>query len=490
MWLIEVFDSLTILLWILFFIYVAGMGGFLILDNRSPQSTFAWLFLFIVAPVIGVLIYIFFGRDWKAFSQEKELSKHGLDSDLYRALYPITSREQEYIRRITSERPASYKRKLLQLVANSSTAVLTGFNDVEVLQNASEKYPRLLADIEQAQHSVHLEYYIWTDDEFTQRVKDALIKRAAAGVKVRCLYDATGGALSKAYIQQLRDAGVQIYPYLAIDSLYKIHSINYRSHRKIAVIDGQIGYVGGLNLDKDQLDGGIFGFWRDTHLRIVGEAAHALQASFCVSWYNTTEERIVEPEYYPPVWETVKKFVPVQVTFGGPDSQWEAVRQLYFFMIMSAEEKVYIQSPFFIPDTSIVEALEAAALSGVDVKLMFTPAGAKYQIPYWAANTYFAQVAEAGVQVYLYQKGYFHPKTIMIDSAVCSVGTANMDIRSFSINYEANAVIYDQEIAKQLEGDFMNDMEHCTKFDLEEYENRSILVKLRDSLSRLASPLL
>ena len=375
-------------------------------------------------------------------------------------------------------------------MANNAYSILTGYNEIKILQNASEKYPCLLEDIKQAQHSVHLLYYIWTDDAFTQQVKEALIERAKAGVTVRCLYDATGGAFGKTYLQDLKAAGVMIQPYLAIDSLYKIHSINYRSHRKIAVIDGKIGYVGGLNLDKDQLDGGVFGFWRDTHLRIRGEAAHALQASFGVSWYNTTKEKITDLAYYPFIQNEIKTFLPIQITFSGPDSQWAAIRQLYFFMILAAEEKVYIQSPFFIPDASITEALKAAALSGVEVRMMFTPAGAKYQIPYWAANTYFAEIAQAGARVFLYQRGYFHPKTINIDSAICAVGTANMDIRSFSINYEASAVIYDEAKAEKLELDFLEDLKYCTEFNLAEYEQRNVLLRLRDSLCRLASPLL
>jgi cardiolipin synthase len=474
-----------------FAVYTLSVSLFLVLENRSPQSTFAWLLLFVAVPIVGVLIYFFFGgRGPRAFSQQDDLIKHGLGGGLYQAIEPLFARQQACIERLAAEKPVSYKHRLLQLVSNNSYSVLTGYNQVDILQNASEKYPRLLTDIQQARQSIHLEYYIWTEDDFTRQVKAALIERTKAGVKVRCLFDATGGKLSYSYLQELREAGVAIYPYLAIDSLYKIHSINYRSHRKIAIIDGRIGYIGGLNLDKDQLDGGIFGFWRDTHLRIVGEAAHALQASFGVSWFNTTQEAIVDPVYYPDVTAEIQTFLPIHITYSGPDSQWAAIQQLYFLMILSAEKRVYIQSPFFIPDGSILDALKAAALAGVEVKMMFTPAGATYQIPYWAANTYFAEVARAGARIFLYQKGYLHPKTIIIDSAVCSVGTANMDIRSFNINYEANAVIYDQAKACELEQDFLEDLKHCTEFTLEEYRQRSAAVRLRDSLCRLASPLL
>ena len=471
-------------------IYTVSVAIFLLLDNRSVQSTFAWMLMFFMLPGVGVVIYIFFGRNWKAFSHESRLVTNEIGSDLYQNLKSTLLHQDRYREQLAQEKPASHKNKLIQLVANNSYSLLTGYNDVEILQNADQKYPRLLADIKGAKHSIHLLYYIWTDDAFTQELKTALIERAQAGVEIRCLYDASGGALSKGYLQALKEAGVAIHPYLAYKSLNKITSINYRCHRKIAVIDGHIGYIGGLNLDKDQLDGGVFGFWRDTHLRIEGEAAHALQASFCVSWYNTTQEKIAAPAYYPPIEPQAKPFLPIHITFSGPDSEWAAIRQLYFFMILAAEKTVYIQSPFFIPDDSIIEALKAAALSGVDVKMMFTPAGATYQIPYWAANTYFAEVARAGVQIFLYQNGYFHPKTINIDSAVCAVGTANMDIRSFSLNYEANAVIYDEAKARELEQAFLEDLEHCTEFKLDAYQQSHVLLRLRDSLCRLASPLL
>lgn len=373
---------------------------------------------------------------------------------------------------------------------HNAYSLVTGYNEVDILQNATEKYPRLLEDLAQAQHFIHLEYYIWTDDAFTQQVKEILCERARAGVEVRCLFDASGGQLGRDYLNALKDAGVRIHPYLEFRRLGKIHTFNYRSHRKVAIIDGQIGYVGGLNLDKDQLDGGKhFDLWRDTHLRIRGEATYVLNSSFVGGWYNTTKENLCDSRYFPPITD-VESFLPVQITMAGPDSQWEAIRQLYFLMMLSATDKIYLQSPFFIPDESISEALRAAALSGVEVMMMFTPRGTTYSIPYWAANTYFADMARAGVRIFLYQKGYFHPKTLNIGSTICTVGTANMDIRSFSLNYEVNAVIYDSEKAQELTQAFYHDLESCEEWTLDEYRSRNSFLRLRDSASRLASPLL
>jgi len=465
---------------ILLLLYTLVAAIYIILENRSPQSTFAWLLLFVLLPIIGIIIYHFCGRGWHAFSKEKELTRQELGGELLRDLGPLLGRVEGYVARIADDRPASYRRKLLRLSQHNDSSILTGHNEVTILQDAREKYPRLLADIRDARHHVHLNYYIWTEDSFTIEVKDALIERARAGVAIRCLYDASGGALSAGYLRELREGGVAIHPYLEYRSFTKLHSVNYRSHRKIAVIDGTIGYVGGLNLDKEQLAPTGFDSWRDTHLRIVGEAALALQASFAVSWYNTVGEEVTGPDYYPP--SPTDAFLPVQITQGGPDSQWQAIRQLYFQMITSAQEKIYLQSPFFIPDESISEALRAAALAGVDVRLMFTPRGGTYQIPYRAAHTYFQEVAEAGARIFLYQDGYFHPKTLNVDNAVVAIGTANMDIRSFSINYETMAVLYDAGKAREIEAKFLEDMEHCEEWSLAAYRRAPLGRRLLDSV--------
>ncbi len=474
--------------YVIFVIYVIAVAVFIISENRTPQSTFAWLLVLVAFPLVGLLLYIFLGRGSHTFSQETKLAQTEMSSEILRDVGEMVKRRQEYIDRIKKEKPASYHKKLLNLVNQNSTSALTGYNDIEILQDATMKYPRLLEDIKAAQSNVHLNYYIWTEDKFTLQIKEALIERAKAGIEVRCLYDESGGMMSKQYLQDLKDAGVEIYPYLAFRSLGKLHTVNYRSHRKIAIIDGKIGYVGGLNLDVEQIEPPAFDRWRDTHLRMVGEAAWALQASFVISWLNTTGQKVSGKKYFPTVETT--NFMPVQFIQSGPDSQWKAIRQLYFLMIMSAEEKLYMQSPFFIPDESILEALKATALAGVDVQLMFTPRGSTYQIPYRAAHTYFKDVVEAGAKVYLYEAGYFHPKTLNVDNAVISIGTANMDIRSFSLNYEACAVVYDEDKAKELEAQFFEDLKHCQQWTLAEYNSYSATHRFVDSVYRLTSPIL
>lgn len=480
-----------ILLLDLFLIYGLIVAFWVILENRSPQSTFAWIFLLLLVPILGVLIYYFLGRGWRAFSKEAELARQTMMGDTPEQVEHYLQREKAMIARIAKMPHLAAKQKLLQLVAKNASSVLTTYNHLWILQDAREKYPRLLADIEQATHSIHMAYYIWEEDPFTCQLKDLLIRKAQVGVEVRILCDAYGLAVSRRYLREIRNGGVQMYVYYNYRSPLRLHTVSYRNHRKIAVIDGKIGYMGGLNMSQEHLDGGKhFAHWRDTHLRMVGEAVAPLQAIFLTSWYNTTKEKLLTAAYIAPPNIDADEPLPIHITVSGPDSQWRAIRQLYFMMILAAEKHLYIQSPFFIPDESIMEALKAVALAGVDVRIMCAPRGTTYAIPYWAANTYFIDMARAGVRIFLYQQGYFHAKTVNVDSTICSVGTANLDIRSFSINYEVNAVIYDATVARELAADFLADQAHCSEFSLAEYEQRPIYRRAGDSIARLFSPLL
>jgi cardiolipin synthase A/B len=290
--------------------------------------------------------------------------------------------------------------------------VLTTRNRVEIQQDAATFYASLIEDMEAARHSIHLQYFIWAADAFTERLKDILVAKARAGVEVRLLYDPVGSHahLSRTYIGDLRAAGVQVAP---TSPLYRLHTISYRNHRKITVIDGAIGYTGGMNIGQEQVDGGKgFHSWRDTQVRIVGEAAAVLQAVFMIDWYNAVKENIFSAAYYPlHATAPIERDEPVQILTSGPDSRWAAIRQLYVFMIGAAQTHVYIQSPFFIPDTTIAEALKLAALARVDVRVMLSARPSGNRLPQWAGNTYVADIAASGVRVFLYQKGYLHAKT-------------------------------------------------------------------------------
>jgi len=362
-------------------------------------------------------------------------------------------------------------------------------NRMRIFHHGKDKFEAFLADLQAAKHFIHLEYFIWRSDALGERVKEVLIRKVKEGVAVRVLYDTIGSFwLSGRYIRELRRAGVEMYPYFNFLKPLKFHTLNFRNHRKLAIIDGRIGYNGGLNIGQEYIDGGRFGYWRDTHLRVEGEAVALYQSIFAVDWYNTTKKELFDIKFYCFDFD-FQEHAPLQVSTSGPDSEWESIKQLYFAMIKSAQKKLYLQSAYFIPDASVFMALKTAALSGIEVKLMVTGV-VDHWLPYWSAHTYFEELLKAGVKIYHYKKGLMHAKTISIDGQVCSVGTANMDIRSFHLNYETNSLIYDERAAREIERQFLEDMKECREFTLEDFKALSPPVKIRNSLARLFAPLL
>lgn len=470
-------------------LYALVTGVFLISENRRPQSTLAWMLAFIFAPGLGVLVYFFFGRDRKAFSKERRLLRQDLEANATLPLSSILSRQNAAIARLEGE--STGRQRLMMLVRRNSYSVLSERNHVEIQQDAAAFYPSLIADLKAARNSIHLQYYIWRADKFTGILKEILIAKARSGVEVRLLYDPIGSDWMRirSYMRELQAAGARIAP---TSPIYWLHTVGYRNHRKITVIDGTIGYTGGMNIGQEHVDGGKgFSAWRDTQVRIVGEGTATLQAAFAVDWYNAVKEDLLSERYYPAeAAQPASGDVPVQILTSGPDSQWAAIRQLYAFMITSAKRHVVVQSPFFIPDATIAQALSTAAMAGVDVRLMVSARASGSQLPAWATNTYLADIVAAGVQIFLYEKGYLHAKTISIDSEICSIGSANIDIRSFSINYELNAVLYDAALARDLEAAFERDISDCSSFSLTDYRALNRVVRFRDSAARLLSPLL
>ncbi|MFN8492960.1 MAG: cardiolipin synthase [Caldilineaceae bacterium] len=488
----NVINHVPTVIWWLAALYAIVVGIFMVLENNDPSKTIAWLACFLLIPVLGVIVYFMFGRDYRAFSREKKLLRQELGNHLTSNSYvsEFLAHQPAEHERLRAAGPSIYQRAL-ELMRRNGQNRLYPYNSLEILQNATEKYPRLLADLQAAQHSIHMEYFEWSSDEFMQKVKQILLERAKAGVEVRVIYDPLGclTMLSWWYVREMNLGGVKMIPW---SRLYAIHTLSYRSHRKIAVIDGKIGYTGGMNMSEEYLCGPkhtSFTGWRDTHVRVTGQVVLGLQANFAVQWYNTTKELLTDPSYYPAVTEE-HPYLPLQIVNSGPDAKWKAIRELYFALITGAQKHVYIQSPFFILDQGLAEALAGAARSGVDVKIMIAPKGPGFNFPYRAGFTYAENMAEAGVKLFLYQGEYFHPKTLCVDSMICTIGSTNLDIRSFSINYELNLIVYDENVARDLEKDFIHDLQHCTQFSLRSYKRSSITQRILDSVSRLLSPLL
>ena len=467
-------------------VYASTVTAVMALQNRSPQSTFAWVLLFVLFPPGALLTYIMFGRGRYAFSRQRTTAKLLEQSMLEDRAAKVVAAQPDAIADLA--RTQGMFARLAAMLWASGRAPLTTGNHIEILQNASEKYPRLLEDIRRASQSVHLVYYEWATDDFTETVAELLRDRVRNGVEVRILYDPVGSyfMLNRDYVQGLRRDGIRMEPF---SSLHQLHTLSYRSHRKLAILDGRIGYSGGLNMTEKHLTGpkGFTG-WRDTHARVTGEAVTVLQSVFATMWINATGENLFDAHYFPEV--TASGGVPIQVVSAGPDSRWETIRQSYLAIIALARDHVYLQSPFLILDTSVAEAMATAALAGVDVRVMIAPGGGEISPAYRAGMTYAADMARAGVQVLLYQGAYFHSKTICVDSRICSIGSANIDIRSFSINYETNLVVYDETVTRELESDFLADLEHCVVFSAETYDAQKTSSRLLDSVMRLGSPLI
>ncbi len=469
-------------------LYAASVAAFLILENRSPQSTFAWLFVILLLPVAGLVMYAMFGRSQHAFSRARTLTKLMQGTALAARAGRLIEEQPGKLAALAAGPVGDYGRLGLMLWASARSPV-TVSNRLEILQNASEKYPRLVEDLRAASTSIHLLYYEWASDPFTDAVGRLLADKVRSGVEVRILYDPIGSLMMLRWsdVRRLRRAGVQMEPF---SRLYHVHTLSYRNHRKIAVIDGRVGYSGGLNMTEKHLTGpdGFTG-WRDTHARVSGEAASILQSVFATMWHNTTGENLFRDRYFPDAHDGPAP-LPVQVVSAGPDSQWKAIRHSYLAMLAMARHHIYLQSPFLILDDSLAESMKTAALAGLDVRVMIAPRGGELSPAYRAGFTYAVDMARAGIQVLLYQGAYFHAKTVCVDSAICSIGSANIDIRSFSINYETNLVIYDSQVTRELEADFEEDLRHCVPFSVSEYEARPLPSRFADSMLRLCSPLL
>jgi len=476
-------DFLIIILYVYIFITIF----YLLLDNRETATTLSWLLVFLLFPFVGIVFYFLFGRGMRKKVQ-KTLARQNLETRLSGVGRLLVEKQKREMDLLLGRYLSFADQKIMRLMYRNSDSILSSRNHLRVFFNGRDKFDLLMKDLSRATKYVHMEYFIWADDALSERVVEILHKRAAEGVEVRILYDVMGNYLSRRYLNRLRAMGIKIYPYYNFLSPLKIHTLNYRNHRKIIVIDGHTGYLGGMNMGEEYIDGGRrFPSWRDTHIRIQGEAVAVLQEVFHVSWFNTTREEITMESCACP--DFPERGIPVQITTSGPDSEWESIQQLYFLLISSAEEFIYINTPYFIPDASIVMALKTAALSGIDVRIILTGLLDK-RLPYWAALTFIGELQKAGVRFFYYTRGFMHAKTIVVDGNCCSVGTANMDIRSFQLNYEINVLIYDEKTAGEMVARFYYDLDFCREFTIVDYDKINRMRQLRNSLARLFAPLL
>lgn len=465
------------------------------LENRNPTKTISWLLVLTLLPVVGVVLYLLFGenlrkRRWKRtktavqeFWNTPEM-KTVLEKEKAEHLTKAVSMDANYFD--LADRP------IMKLVLNSGTAPIVVNNHVDIFTEGEAKFAQMLADMEAAEDHIHLEYFIIKDSQIGRQVRAVLQRKASQGVKVRILYDDIGSwrlYCKPSFIRGLKKAGCEVFSYVQARFPFLHRNLNYRNHRKICIIDGKIGYVGGINIGDEYLHKSKkFGFWRDTHLRIVGPAVYMLQLVFLTDWFIRTNRRVVEPECFPPMAPQSDKSV-IQIAVSGADSPQETIYQAYFYAIAQAKKTVYIQTPYFVPDEALMTALKTAVLAGVDVRIMF-PSVADHFFVYNASLSYLEEIMELGAKVHLYQDGFIHSKVVLVDGEMASVGTANMDIRSFMINSEINAFIYHDETVERLYQMFYDDLGRCSTISYEAFRQKSLWQRGKESFCRLFSPLL
>jgi len=367
---------------------------------------------------------------------------------------------------------------------------LTQDNKVDVFTDGNEKFRALMADIDNAEDHVHLVYYIMRNDRLGNELLSLLVAKAKQGVEVRVLYDAMGSRrLPRKFFRPLIDAGGKVSAFFPAIIPHLNLQVNYRNHRKLAIIDGAVGYIGGFNIGDEYL--GLnkkFGYWRDTHLRILGKAVFAMQTRFILDWNQASSNKInYEDRLFPEI-ESVGD-TDVQIVSSGPDSEWEQIKYGYIKLINSAKDYIYIQTPYFIPDASVLDALRIAVLSGVDVRLMI-PNKPDHAFVYWATYSYVGNLLKTGARVFVYENGFIHAKTMIADGKMASVGTANIDVRSFRLNFEVNAFLYDQALVQELVDIFEKDTQLSWELTYGEYINRPVYIRSKESISRLLSPIL
>ena len=477
----------TVLLSIIFILNFILAGFIIFLERRDVGATWAWLLVLLFLPVIGFFLYLFFGQNLRRrkIFEWKDEEKIGIDK--------ITNYQIQLLRdssfHFNDYRTTEYKDLIYMLLVNEG-AVLTQDNAVEIFVDGKAKFDALLKDIAEAEDHVHLIYYIIRNDALGQRVRDALVKKAKEGVKVKLLYDAMGSRrLSKKFFKELTEAGGEVSVFFPAKVPLFNSKINFRNHRKLAIIDGKIGYIGGFNIGDEYL--GLdekFGYWRDTHLKVKGKAVYAMQTRFILDWNQASTQKInYDKRYFPEM--RFPGVTDMQIVSSGPDSEWEQIKYGYIKMINSAKEYIYIQTPYFIPDDSLLDALKIAALSGIDVRLMI-PNKPDHMFVYWATFSHVGELLKTGAKVYIYENGFIHAKALIVDGKIATVGTANIDVRSFKLNFEVNAFLYGREIAGQLEEIFHEDMLYSRELTLRIYQERPLYIRFKESISRLLSPIL
>ena len=450
-----------------------------LMDNRQPAKTMAWMLVLMFVPLLGIVLYIFFGQNTR---KERKIWQQSLDQLTKRSMLEFVEQKDFNI-------PEEY-RNISNLFMNQSLALPFKNNEVEIYTSGYDFFPSLLMEIGKAEHHIHLDTFIISDDPLGRIVADALIDKARQGVEVRLIYDDVGSwRTPNSFFTRMRNEGVEVYAFMPVRFPAFTSRVNYRNHRKICVIDGEVGFIGGMNIARRYVQGTVRQPWRDTHVKITGAAVYGLQRAFLVDWYFVSKILITERSYYPEIIIGQNDNL-VQVVTSSPTSLWPEIEQGYVRILTNAKHYVYMQTPYFLPTNPILFAMRVAALSGVDVRLMI-PYETDTKVVEWASRSYVMETAKAGVKILLYREGFNHSKLLVSDDAMATIGSTNVDFRSFENDFEANAFFYDKKIALQVKEVFLADQKDSIDLDdVRRFIKKPFLQRLWESFVRLLSPLL
>lgn len=459
-----------------------------VLDNRQPAKTMAWALVIYFLPIFGVVAYIFFGVNYR---KERFISRRSMDMLTKRSMLEFV--EQRHI-----ELPEAYE-STIKLFSEQSFSLPFINKKTDILTSGYEFFPALLHDIAQAKSHIHVDMYIFEDDALGCLVSDALVSKARQGVEVRVIYDDVGcWNVKNSFFESMRKEGIDVEPFIPVRFPRFTSKANYRNHRKIIVIDGHVGYIGGMNITlryvkgRVKEEGGrrkekVYGGWRDTMVRIEGSAVNGLQRAFLIDWYFVDRTLLSDRKYYT---KHEEEGGLIQTVTSGPVATYPEIMQGYVRLIMAARKYIYFETPYFLPTDSVFFAMKTAAASGVDVRIM-VPRGSDAWFVDWASRSYLREAAEAGIKIDLYEGAFLHSKLMVSDDAVCTCGSTNLDFRSFENNFEGNAFFYDEDLAKRMRDVFLADEQKCVELSsLPDRMHPHIIRRLWDSLTRLLSPLL
>ena len=457
-------------------ITVIGCILAVITENRNPVKTMSWLLVLVFIPAIGVILFYFFGQDNRKI-------KH-VSTKYYKHVKDIKDLSFDSLLKSSETQLNNETIVLSRLLAKTNNSAILKGSKIKIFTEGNDKFEALIEDIEAAKHHIHIEYFIFYNDETGNLFKELLMKKAAQGVEVRFLYDNVANwFVPPHYYNEMKESGVLVATYMKVLFPMFHSKLNYRNHRKVVVIDGVIGYMGGMNISND------YRIWRDTHVRIQGKGTHGLQASFLTDWISSGMPMIDKEkanEYFPDCPEFTDNIM--QIATGGPINPWRNLLEATIHIATNAQKYLYIQTPYFLPTEGLFHALQAAALGGVDVRLMM-PEKADMPIVNPAAHSYFETLLESGVKIYIYQNRFIHAKSIVCDDFTAVVGSVNMDIRSFECNFEINGYIYDPDFALRMKEIFLEDQKNCVRISLEEWRKRPVNKKFWESICRIFSPL-